>query len=1447
MDPKASSSGSDKSAGDKLPPMTLPVSKLFSAPSNYSARPLPSDQHLKDTEGYLPWSRVMCATLSRAGGSVLAVSTANLAIVPGVDYGANYDECDRMGRDLLILSIDKDINHLLDGKRTAQEYWNALKDHFAPSDVQSTMRLLSRLFSLSLSSTSVEDIDLFVKEYKEIRSQLADIKANLTDVQTSAHILSLLPEAFASLKTAINVQNKELPSPETLIKLLRNEAFQGETPSANLAKGSSSSSSAARKASPPNPCTYCGKMHWVWQCETPKALEDRKSRGKKSKGAGNRALAAAADPAALAQLATLLGDDYCGGPQEWLVPATMSKRSVDRFDLDSGASHTMSSQKSHFTTFTPCSPERVGGISGNLFATGVGTISLEADLEGGAKRAFNLTKCLFVPGISANLISVSALSRAGLSTSFASSAVVSDPKGSPVALGNLGKDGLYTFAGRIFKCASTPSPTARLAATLNDWHIRYNHLSVDTIQRQARKGLVTGLSICASPSGSCQGDCNVCRTAKASRLPFPVSESRKLARLGLVHMDLLEPGHTSLGGKHYGLSIIDDYSRKTWLFPLGRKSDTFGVFKIWLAHAENETGEKLKAVRSDNGSEFINKEFTLFLASRGVHYDKSVVYTPQQNGRAERPNRDLKERTIALLVESGLPRSFWAEAMLTVAYTKNRAHHRSIDDVPERLWRNGTPPDVAHLRAFGCRAWMTIPKQKRRGLEPKGLATIFVGYQPGVKGYRLWDPSSKKVVISRDVRFEENVFPAKDKIGGDRLDSAPPMVRPATSEPLADPSLTHIVPHKPGPEPPVPVVAGAQPKAVVPVPEPLPAPRAQRRVEFDLSDSSPSSPSSPSRSESPDPIDLLSDARSAPGGGASAPYDREESPDPLAMPATSSLDVGASDSETPPEIAAFIAAVETLQGDDDSFVLPTSDPRSWSEASRSANCAEWTAARDSEIEKLEKLNCWHAVDQASLPTGSKLLGSKFVFKSKRNKHGAVTSHKARLVVQGFAQREGVDFNETFAPVVKFTSIRCLLSLAARFGYHVEQADVDSAFPQAELEEGEVLHIRLPDGMRDLSAYQGKVLRLRKALYGLKQAGRVWNHKIHRSLAELGYARTRSDTCIYVCERSGIKTYIALYVDDLLFVGPDMSEIDRVKRALHAQFGIKDLGAAEFILGIQISRRSDGSIFLSQSSYLSDILARFDMSDCKPISTPMEAGLQLIASPDIAPKELVRRYLQAIGSLMYAMQGTRPELAYPVSYLARFSARPTNQHWAAILRILRYIKGTLDYGLRYTSASDSAAFVAYSDADWGACVNTSRSTMGYAFISGSGALSWSSKQQTRVTASSTEAEYLAESHASREGIYLSQLHSELGFPLPSPFTLYGDNQGANALTKDAKFHSRTKHLRLSEHLVRELVEQKVLRVEYISTTQMLADIFTKSLPGPLFTRHRAGLGVCSTVP
>jgi hypothetical protein len=288
--------------------------------------------------------------------------------------------------------------------------------------------------------------------------------------------------------------------------------------------------------------------------------------------------------------------------------------------------------------------------------------------------------------------------------------------------------------------------------------------------------------------------------------------------------------------------------------------------------------------------------------------------------------------------------------------------------------------------------------------------------------------------------------------------------------------------------------------------------------------------------------------------------------------------------------------------------------------------------------------------------------------------------------------------------------------------------------------------------------------------------------------------------------------------------------------------MKDLGPAEYILGIQIIRDPDGShLRLSQRAYLESVLRRFNMQDCAPVQTPMEPGLKLEMLPATQQPADVP-YQAAIGSLMYAMLGTRPDLAYSVSYLSRFAARPSHDAWKAVKRVMRYIRGTLDYGLVYCRSQTTSRLLGYSDADWSNCPDSSRSVSGYTFMLAGGAVSWASARQPCVALSSTEAEYIALTEAAKEAIWLRTFFAEIGRPLSAPLDILGDNQGAIALGKNPEFHKRTKHIRRRYHFIREAVDAGDVHIAFVPTRQMVADVLTKAMSRDLHSVHRSGLGV-----
>ncbi|KAE9617992.1 putative RNA-directed DNA polymerase [Lupinus albus] len=355
-----------------------------------------------------------------------------------------------------------------------------------------------------------------------------------------------------------------------------------------------------------------------------------------------------------------------------------------------------------------------------------------------------------------------------------------------------------------------------------------------------------------------------------------------------------------------------------------------------------------------------------------------------------------------------------------------------------------------------------------------------------------------------------------------------------------------------------------------------------------------------------------------------------------------------------------------------------------------------------EMESLHKNGTWVLTE---LPKGKRSLRCKWVYKKKDGIPGVEDPRcKARLVVKGFNQKEGIDFNEIFSPVVRHTSIRVLLAFVALFDLELEQLDVKTAFLHGELEEE--IYMEQPEGFI-VPDKEHLVCRLKKSLYGLKQAPRQWYKRFDSFMIGQGYYRSQFDDCIYFQKfPDGSFIYLLLYVDDMLIASRNKSLIRKLKTQLNNEFEMKELGAAKKILGMEIHRdRQAGKLFLSQQKYIERVLERFNMNVCKPVSTPLAAHFKL--SSDLCPhtEEEVERmshvpYASAVGSLMYAMVCTRPDLAYAASMVSRYMHNPGKDHWSAVKWIFRYLKGTSDIGLVFDrSKATPNDVVGYVDSDY----------------------------------------------------------------------------------------------------------------------------------------------------
>jgi hypothetical protein len=514
--------------------------------------------------------------------------------------------------------------------------------------------------------------------------------------------------------------------------------------------------------------------------------------------------------------------------------------------------------------------------------------------------------------------------------------------------------------------------------------------------------------------------------------------------------------------------------------------------------------------------------------------------------------------------------------------------------------------------------------------------------------------------------------------------------------------------------------------------------------------------------------------------------------------------------------------------------LIPSEPQSYKEAIASPDSSEWQDAIQAEGESLLAAGTWTLTP---LPVGRQAIGNRWVFKLKKNADGTVARYKARLVVQGFSQQQGVDFTEVYAPVAKFASLRIVLAIAATNNWDLRQIDVDTAFLNAPVEEE--IYMQQPEGLRT-APQAGKVLvcKLQKSLYGLKQAPKNWNDMLTAYMRSQGFMQCKGDPCVFVQRASNgaILCIVVIYVDDLVLTGPNRGWIDAFIVLFGQQYKIKDMGDAAWVLGMTIHRdREAKRLHLGQEAYVEGMLERYGMRDSKPVDTPMVDTPLAVAAAASTPTDVVL-YQQLVGSLLFASNSTRPDITCAIGHLARAMQAPTSADMVAAKRVLRYLKGTKDMGLVFQGGlqqTQASELLGYVDANWGekgkaGPKTTMRSTSGVVHMLAGGCISWSSKRQASVALSTAEAELMALSAGSQETVWLRTLLQELGQPTKKPTVMMEDNQGCIALAENWMTSGRSKHIALRYFYVRELISGKVLQMQYCATKEMLADLLTKPM-------------------
>lgn len=993
-----------------------------------------------------------------------------------------------------------------------------------------------------------------------------------------------------------------------------------------------------------------------------------------------------------------------------------------------------------------------------------------------------------MPRITKNLLSISRLTADNnIYVEFHDSACfVKDKLTGRTLLEGRIKDGLYQLP------SSTTSANKNFHAFLSikeTWHRKLGHPNSKVLSE-----VMKNCNIKTSTKEEFEF-CEACQFGNAHKLPFKNSVSRAVEPLDLVHSDVWGPAPiSSVSGFKYYVHFLDDCSRFTWIYPLKYKSEVLQAFIQFKNLVENQFNKRIKALQCDGGGEF--KALNKVLQEAGIQLRESCPYTSAQNGRAERKHRHVVESGLTLLAQAKMPLQYWWEAFSTAVFLINRLPTCVLEDKSPYQQLFNKLPDYGAMKIFGCACYPCLKPYNQHKLQFHTTQCVFLGYSGSHKGYKCLS-STGRIFISRHVVFDEKHFPFQNGFLNTRKPAEPltnsinflfPIVTTGTTITNNAQELTDSG------------EATAENHATS---------DTDTHVTSNRSNNTPSSRSRSELQEEPQQVD------------ATDSVSHNSEPENTAEPSNHHQMVTRSKNGVFKTKRPYIGAAERKQE-------KKQEPETVSEAMEQP---EWKEAMAAEFKALIKNNTWNLVpfqDQKNI------IDSKWVFKTKYKADGTIERRKARLVAKGFQQTPGLDYYETFSPVIKASTVRVILSIAVHYNWEIRQMDINNAFLNGELKE--TVFMRQPEGFVDATRPQ-HVCKLTKAIYGLKQAPRSWYDKLKNALLKWGFRNTKSDSSLFVLMNKDHITFLLIYVDDIIITGSNSKFLKSFITQLNVMFALKDLGSLHYFLGVEVCR-DEGGLYLKQTKYIFDLLRKFNMENVTFCPTPMVTGRSLSEEAELMKNPTI--YRRAIGALQY-LTNTRPDISYAVNRLSQYMQAPTALHWQCVKRVFRYLKGTMDYCLHLKPSAD-LDISGFSDADWATNTEDRKSVAGYCVYLGESLITWSSRKQRAVSRSSTESEYRALADLAAEVAWIRSLLQEIKLNIPRTPILWCDNLSAKALASNPIYHSRSKHIEVDVHYIRDQVLSNKVTVAYVPTSDQTADCLTKALTTTRFSQLRDKLGV-----
>ncbi|GJR42701.1 retrovirus-related pol polyprotein from transposon TNT 1-94 [Tanacetum coccineum] len=851
-------------------------------------------------------------------------------------------------------------------------------------------------------------------------------------------------------------------------------------------------------------------------------------------------------------------------------------------------------------------------------------------------------------------------------------------------------------------------------ATLDEsmiWHRRIGHVNFKTINKLVKENLVRGLHLKRFENDQ---TCVACLKGKQHKASCKSKIQNSVTQpLFMLHMDLFGLTFVSnLMNKKYCQVVTDDYSTFTWVFFLATKDETSGILKRFITEIENLVDKKVKIIRCDNGTEFKNRDICVFCKQKGIKREFSVARTPQQNGVAERRNRTLIEAARTMLADSKLPTTFWAEAVNSACYVQNRVlvvkpHNKT----PYELFR-GRPPALSFMRPFGCHVTILNTLDYLGKFDGKSDEGFFVGYLLNSKAFKVYNIRTRKVEENLHIRFsEDNPIIACDGLKWlfdiDVLTKSMnyvPVVVGTNSNDLVG-TKESIGTGYSSKE-----TGSSQDYILMPLwkdgslfdsslknasnDEPQPSSDAGKKDDEGDNTAGPSinTASTNVNTGSLNVNTVSSTVTTAPLEATHADFFGDETKIDMSH-ITTTYPVPS----TPNTRIHKDHSLDHVIGDVQSGVLTKRMIKTTNEQGFISAVYEGKTHEDLHtclfacfLSQEEPKKVWTLVD---LPHGKRAIGTKWVYRNKKDERGIMIRNKARLVVQGYTQEEEIDYDEVFALVARIEAIRLFLAYASFKDFVVYQMDVKSAFLYGKIEEE--VYVYQPLGFED-PEFPEKVYKVEKALYGLHQAHRAWYETLSTYLLDNGFQRGQIDKTLFIKRVKSDILLVQVYVDDIIFGSTKKKLCTEFEKLMHKKFQMSSMGELTFFLGLQVTPKDDG-IFISQDKSM-------------------------------------------IGSLMY-LTSSRLDIMFVVCACARFQVTPKVSHLHVVKRIFRYLKDQPKLGLWYPKDLPFD-LEAYSDSDYASVSLDRKSTIGGCQFLGSRLISWQCKKQTIVANSTTEAEYVA---------------------------------------------------------------------------------------------------------